>query len=135
MIMQDCPGLLKPVLAPVEREKTAISTGNSAEYFAVLTDDAVFMPPNSTAKGGEELRNWLGAFVTEFRVEWLSVVSTELEAVSDLAYHTFAYTWRVTPRTGGEGKTSSGKGLHILRRQVDGCWKISREIWNGVPSQ
>jgi ketosteroid isomerase-like protein len=135
VIEEDRPRLPTPVLAPVERERTAIATGDSAEYFAVLTDDAVFMPPNSMAKEGEDLRNWLGSFVRDFRVEWLSVVSTELEVVSDLAYHTFAYTWRVTPRNGGEGKISSGKGLHILRRQVDGCWKISREIWNGVPSQ
>lgn len=103
-------------------------------YFAVLTADAIFMPPNSVAKAGEQLRAWLGSFVRDFEVEWLSFASAELAVVEDLAYHTFTYTWRVTPRAGGEGKVSSGKGLHILRRQADGCWKISREIWNSVPS-
>ncbi len=125
----------EPIATPVARERAAIAAGDSGAYFAALTEDAVFMPPNSPARAGEELRDWLGTFVRDFRVEWLSFVSTELEAAGDLAYHTFAYTWRVTPRSGGEGKVSSGKGLHILRRQADGCWKISREIWNGVPSQ
>jgi ketosteroid isomerase-like protein len=121
-------------LAPVEREKAAIAAGDSTDYLAVLSDDAIFMPPNSLAKSGAELRSWLDSFVRDFRVEWLSVTSTELEVVENLAYHTFTYTWRVAPRAGGEGNVSSGKGLHILRRQADGCWKIAREIWNAVPS-
>jgi ketosteroid isomerase-like protein len=36
------------VVATVEREKAAVTAGNWADYLAVLTDDAVFMPPNST---------------------------------------------------------------------------------------
>jgi ketosteroid isomerase-like protein len=60
-------------------------------------------------------------------------MTTELEAAGDLAYHTYVYTWLTTPRAGGEAKVSSGKGLHILRRQADGPWKIAREIWNDLP--
>jgi ketosteroid isomerase-like protein len=123
------------IATAVARERAAIAAGDSEAYFAVLSADAMFMPPNSPARAGEELRDWLGTFVRDFRVEWLSFLSTELEAVEDLAYHTFAYTWRVTPRSGGEEKVSSGKGLHILRRQADGSWTISREIWNGMPHQ
>jgi ketosteroid isomerase-like protein len=128
------PDLASPVLAPVEAEKAAIAAGNPADYLAVLTDDATFMPPNSLLKSGAELRAWLSAFVRDFEVEWLSFVTTELEVVENLAYHTYTYTWRLTPRAGGEGKVSSGKGLHILRRQPDGFWRIAREIWNDVPS-
>jgi ketosteroid isomerase-like protein len=122
-----------PILAPVEREKNDVASGDSAAYFALLTEDAIFLPPQSLAKSGEELRNWLGAFLRDFRIEWLSFTSTEMKAVEDLAYHAFAYTWRTTPRAGGETKVSSGKGLHILRRQPDGSWKIAPEIWNAVP--
>jgi ketosteroid isomerase-like protein len=124
----------QPVAAAIEREKAAVTAGNWADYLAVLTDDAVFMPPNSLSKSGEELRTWLSSFVQGFQVEWLSFATTDLEVVQDLAYHTFTYTWRVTPHAGGEGKVSSGKGLHVLRRQADGPWKIAREIWNSVPS-
>jgi len=125
---------LKAVLEPVERERAAIAAGDMAEYLRVLTDDAEFMPPNNVAKAGTELRTWLSEFVRDFRVEWLAFSSVETVGVGDLAYHAFTYTWRVTPRVGGEGKVSSGKGLHILRRQADGSWRIAREIWNGVPS-
>jgi ketosteroid isomerase-like protein len=130
----DPPISSNPVLVPIEREKSAVAAGDPAAYFAVLTEDAIFMPPQSLAKSGEELRNWLAAFLRDFHIEWLSFISTELEVVENLAWHTFTYTWRATPRSGGEGKMASGKGLHILRRQVDGSWKIAREIWNDVPS-
>ncbi len=122
------------VLEPVERERSAIAAGDLTEYFAVLTDDARFMPPNDVTKCGTELRTWLSDFARDFRVEWLAFRTAEVLAVGTLAYHAFAYTWRVTPRAGGEGKVTSGKGIHILRRQIDGSWRIAREIWNGVPS-
>jgi ketosteroid isomerase-like protein len=121
------------VLTPVEQEKTAVATGDAGRYFAALTDDAVFLPPNTTAKTGAELRSWLGAFVNDFRVDWLSFVSSEVEVFGDAAYHAYSYRWRVTPITGGEATVSSGKGVHILRRQADGSWKIAREIWNSSP--
>jgi ketosteroid isomerase-like protein len=125
---------LEAVLDPVEREKAAITAGRAPEYLAVLTQDARFMPPKALAKSGGELHAWLEEFVRDFRVEWLAFGTTEVVAVEDLAYHAFTYTWRVTPRAGGEGKVSSGKGLHILRRQADGSWKIAREIWNDLPA-
>jgi ketosteroid isomerase-like protein len=92
------------------------------------------MPPNSQPKRGVELREWLRAFVEEFRVEWLSYASMEVLEAGETAYHSFAYTWRVRPRDGGEAKTSSGKGVHLLRREADGSWRIAREIWNSSPA-
>ncbi len=125
---------LKAVLGPVERERSAIAGGNTAEYFAILTDGAQFMPPNSVMKSGAELRTWLSDFTRDFRVEWLAFSTVDVAAVGSLAYHAFTYTWRVTPRPGGEARVTSGKGIHILRRQDDGSWRITREIWNGTPS-
>ena len=47
-----------PVLAAADQEASAISTGDAGFYFTILTEDAVFMPPNSMPKSGEELREW-----------------------------------------------------------------------------
>jgi len=122
------------VLEAVGIERTAIESGDLEPYLGVLTDDAVFMPPNSHPKEGEELREWLRAFVEGFRVEWLSFVSTEVLESAEAAYHAYAYTWRVHPRAGGEPTTASGKGVHLLRRGSDGTWGIAREIWNASPA-
>jgi ketosteroid isomerase-like protein len=121
------------VLTPIEQEREAVVTGDVRRYHAALTDDAIFLPPNTPAKTGAELRSWLGAFVEGFRVEWLSFVSSEVEVLGDVAYHTYEYRWRVMPVAGGETTVGSGKGLHILRKQADGSWKIAREIWNSSP--
>jgi ketosteroid isomerase-like protein len=121
------------VLDPVEREKSAAVTGDAELYFSALAGDALFLPPNTTAKTGAELRSWLKEFIDGFRVEWLRFESSELQVSGEIAYHIYAYRWRVTPVAGGEPTVASGKGLHILRRQPDGSWKIARELWNSTP--
>ena len=118
------------ILALIAEERAAVERGDAAQYLSVLADDALFMPPGLAPRGGAELRAWLSDFVSSVRVEWLDFQSHDVEVRGDLGYHTYAYTWRVTPRAGGNASTSGGKGLHILRRQSDGSWKIAREIWN-----
>ncbi|NIO29727.1 MAG: DUF4440 domain-containing protein [Candidatus Latescibacteria bacterium] len=122
------------VLSVIAQEREAVESGDSDMYLAVLTDDAIFMPPNTLPKTGAELRTWLKGFVGAFRVEWLSYVSSEVVQSADLAYHAFTYAWRVTPRAGGEPTVSAGKGIHLLQLQGDGSWKIAREIWNANPA-
>lgn len=121
------------ILALVADERSAVEQGDWHRYATMLAEDAVFMPPNLPAMRGAALRTWLEDFLRRFRVEWLDFASETVAAQGDLAYHAYAYTWRVTPRAGGEGSTSSGKGLHLLRRQPEGTWKVVREIWNDNP--
>ena len=104
------PSSPNAVLEPVEREKAAVASGNAGEYLAILAEDAQFLPPGSPAKCGAELRNWLEAFVREFRVEWLASSTTDVVAVGDLAYHVYAYTWRVTPQGGRRGENQQRQG-------------------------
>ena len=122
------------VLAAIGIERDAMETGDIDRYLAVLTDDAIFMPPNNPPKTGAELRNWLSGFLESFRVEWLSFVSTETLIADEMAFHSYTYTWRVCARAGGEPTSAAGKGVHLLRRQPDGSWRIAREIWNGNPT-
>ncbi len=121
------------VLAVVSEERAAVENADIARYLAILDDGAMFMPPDAPPKDGAVLRAWLKDFVDRFKVEWLSFVSTEVVVVADLAYHAYTYTWQVTPHAGGQSTVASGKGMHILRRQSDGSWKVAREIWNGSP--
>lgn len=122
------------VLAAIREERDALQTGDIDQYLAVLTDDAIFMPPNSLSKTGAELRSWLRGFLGAFRVEWLCFTSTETLLADEIAFHSYTYTWRVCARAGGEPTVASGKGVHLLRRQPDGSWKIAREMWNSNPA-
>jgi ketosteroid isomerase-like protein len=121
------------VIAVADEEANAISLGDAERYFAILSEDAVFMPPNSTPKAGDELRQWLRGFLNEVSVEYLNSAHGQTVVANDLAYHEYTCSWKVTPRSGGETTTAHFKGLHIVRRQSDGSWKLSRNIWNLSP--
>jgi ketosteroid isomerase-like protein len=123
------------ILTVLEQEAAVMRDGSVDHFVALLTDDGVLMPPNETPKAGAELRQWLGDFLQRFRVAWLSLVHDETVVSGDLAYHAYTYTWRVTPKGPGEPAVASGKGLHILRRDAHGTWRIAREIWNATPAR
>jgi ketosteroid isomerase-like protein len=123
-------GPRKEVLAVTREEARSINTGDIEAYLAILTDDAAFLPPGDAAKTGVELRGWLKAFLEEVTVEALKYDTQELVVSGDLAYHWYEFSWKLTPKAGGEPTPGRGKGIHILRRGPDGCWKLAREIWN-----
>jgi ketosteroid isomerase-like protein len=122
------------VIAVTDEEAAAIEASDFKRFLALLTDDALFMPPNLHTKAGEGLREWLRDFVDRYSVEYLKLTHDEMVVEGSLAYHRFVYGWKVTPKVGGETKVGHGKGMHILRRQPDGAWKIAREIWNAIPA-
>lgn len=122
------------VLAAIELERKTVESGDTDLYLSLLTDEAVFMPPNEDAKRGAELHAWLRAFLQDFLVEWLSFDSIEVWVAEDIAYHAYTYKWRVSARAGGEPAVANGKGIHLLRLQPDRSWRIAREIWNSSPA-
>ncbi len=133
---EPAPVVTAAIRAAVQAEREAVAAGDIGRCLGVLTEDAAFMPPNSTEQTGGELHAWLSSFLKGARVEWLSFASTEVQLLGSAAYHSFTYSWRVSPRAGGgEAKVTTGKGVHLLQLQVDGTWKISREIWNSTPSR
>lgn len=122
------------IVALVEQEVQAMSGGNPDRFFAILADDAVLMPPGIGAKKGTELRGWMRDFIEHFQVEWLKWFSIETVVAGDMAFHTYAYSWRVTRKAGGPPTVAHGKGIHIFRRDPGGPWKLAREMWNASPA-
>lgn len=124
--------LRQEVLGVINQGARALNTGDMNAYLAILTDDAVFLPPDERARTGEELRGWLSAFLEEFTVEGLRYDTQEAVVAGDLAYQWYAFSWTVTPKAGGKPMLAQGKGIHILRRGPGGCWKLARAIWNAT---
>jgi hypothetical protein len=60
----------------------------------------------------------------------VSYASTDLVVLDGYGYHGYRYTWELAPRRGGAPAVAQGEGIHILRRQPDGSWRIAREMWN-----
>jgi len=125
--------LRQEVLGVIDQQARAFNTGDINAYLAILTEDAVFLPPNEPAKTGEELRTWLSTFLEEFTVEGLRYDTQEAVVTGNLAYHRHEFRWTVIPKAGGKPMLAQGKGIDILRRGPDCCWKLARIIWNATP--
>ena len=81
------------VLAVIECEVRAASSGDAAAYLGILDDEATFLPLNLAPKHGEELRELLRDFLKCFTVEWSDFVHAKTEVVGSLAYHRDVPPW------------------------------------------
>jgi ketosteroid isomerase-like protein len=127
---RDC----RQVFALTEEEAAAVEAGDIDRYLSLLSDDAVFLPQNVSTKTGEDLRQWLREFLDRVSIRYLEFAHGETVIRDDLACHEYTCRWTATPRSGGQPAVMSFKGLHVLRRQRNGSWKISRNIWNTNPT-
>jgi ketosteroid isomerase-like protein len=57
---------------------------------------------------------------------------TPLETVisGDLAYQRGTFTVAATPKAGGNARHTQGTFLRIYRRQADGSWRMTRDMFN-----
>jgi ketosteroid isomerase-like protein len=75
------------------------------------------------------LRRWLD---TTFAQVTLSgqYTSSEVTVSGDWAVDRYAGTLTATPKGGGAPMQEQIKGVHIMRRDTDGTWRIAQDIWN-----
>jgi len=96
---------------------------------ALLTEDAVFMPPNGPAvEGRVTIQEWLesiGIVMTEHTFEF-----TDVDGQGDVAYCRAIYTETYTVAGIVPAITDAGKTLGVLRRQPDNSWLIAAWCWN-----
>lgn len=94
---------------------------------ALYTDDAVMMPPNSPpVRGRDEILSlWRGVNVFE-----IDIVIDEIEGYDDLAYVLGSFSMTFQPEGASRPIEDRGKYIEIRRRQSDGRWPMSRDIFN-----
>jgi len=116
--------------AITENEKAYIGTmisQDEAVLRGVVTEDAVIMPPNESARAGvDEIVKWAtsGPGLKE-----LTTAFDEIDGSGNVAYvrGTYSVVAAINDSTDFEGQ---GKFLEVWRKQDDGSWKLSRDIWN-----
>lgn len=114
-----------------EAERTAAEAGDVEGFLALMAPDIMVMPPNGPAVSGRDaVRAWLEDFMGAYTVSFSSYSTDEVIVEGDLAVERISGEWTMTPTGEGEAMTEGVKGLHVYRRQADGSWLMTHDVWN-----
>ena len=98
---------------------------------ALWVEDAIQMPPGAPSRVGKaEIRRAMRPLFGRPRTRKVIIEPEEVRILGDLAYAHGTYALEVAPEPGGETEICTGKFLDILKKQVDGSWKIAIDCHN-----
>lgn len=132
--------MVESMVEALSEEDIAANRAVSEEYERLLTaqdfdalvrlytDDAVFMPPHHPiVRGRAALKSWLAAFprITRFTLE-----VDEIDGCQGLAYVRGTYTGTFHPEGAPGPVDDVGKFVEIRRKQADGSWLLTTDIFN-----
>lgn len=110
--------------ATVSRYVTASNQGDAEALAALYAEDALLLPPDHQPIRG---RQAIVEFWRQGTDAGLEVSTLRLEVDGDVAYLVGRY--RLPPTD--EESADSGQYVLCLKRQADGAWKLTADIWNG----
>ena len=113
----------RAVEATVNRYVEATNSGDAEALAQLYEDDAVLLPPDHQPVEG---RGAIGEFWRQGTDEGLEVTTLRLDVDGGIGYLVAQYT---LPET-DEEPADSGKTVMCLKRQQDGSWKVTADIWN-----
>jgi ketosteroid isomerase-like protein len=92
-----------------------------------FTEDAMTLPSHEPAVQGRASQiAWYKAYPPfEIKEEIL-----EIDGRGDLAYVRLSFSLKVTVPGSTKPIVDTGKGIRILKKQKDGSWKVTRDIYN-----
>lgn len=113
-----------------ERELAFVNTGNLDSLMTVYSSDIVSMPPQEPAVTGQDgIRKWGEAMFAQVALN-VRYTSSEVSVSGDWAVDRYTATLTATPKAGGSAVAETIKGVHIMKRQPDGTWRIAQDVWN-----
>lgn len=116
-------GAREQIEAAVGRYVEASNAGDAERLTALYTEDAVLLPPDHEPIEGREA---IAEFWRQGTDSGLELTTLRLDVDGDLGYLVGRYR---LPPTDDE-PADSGKTIMCLRRQKDGSWRLTADIWN-----
>ncbi len=108
-----------------------VNRGDAAAGAEVYTDDAILMPPNhSPLEGKQAIEKHLAEIGSQLQASnfQLSILEVDVQGNTTIVRGTYSSSFMV-PGT-NVPMEDRGKTLNVWKRQVDGSWKLHRDIWN-----
>jgi ketosteroid isomerase-like protein len=105
---------------------------------AGLAADGIMFPPDKPPViGRAAIRAYMreSFAIPHFSVSW-TTDTVVVAASGDLAYSFARSRYTFPGRSGAPGAvdTAYGKGVSVWRREADGRWRQTADIWNGAPT-
>jgi ketosteroid isomerase-like protein len=109
----------------------AINDGDIAALSALTDADHIMLIPNRqpiAGKAANDAANGRAFEQFKFDEHWMPV---ETVVDGDLAYQRGTFSVTASPKSGsGPSRTTRGNFLRIYRRQSDGSWRMSRDMFS-----
>ena len=118
------------VVAIGDASQTFVQTylaGDWTAVVAMLTEDAVWMPPNQpTREGRVDIQEWLSLqTITDFEV-----TISETGGRGGFAYTRGSFSITFTAEGMAGSVSDTGKYVEIWQKELDDSWLIDQVIWN-----
>ena len=121
---------VKAIDAVREHELTVMKAGSVDSMGAIYSDDVEFMPPGEPAVHGlDAAKKWVQGVFSQVNMSG-NYTSSQVMVSGDLAVDRYAGSISTTPKAGGPATTEAIKGVHVLKRQPGGGWKIVLDLYN-----
>jgi uncharacterized protein (TIGR02246 family) len=109
----------------------ALRSNDLEAFMSYVGDDVFFMPPGEPAvRGRDAVREWMTAFLTQYRTSSLTLAEREVLAGNDWAVELGTFEWALEPATGGAAVVDRGNYMQVWQRQADRTWRFAREVYN-----
>ena len=121
----------KAAITAVSKARAEAFNNEDAKGVAVhFTENAGLMAPEKSALIGQRaIEDYYQSIFDEFEVR-LDSYYEEVKVSGDMAIGRGEATVQLKPKGENKTTTSSSKYLNVLRRQPDGSWKTTYDIWN-----
>jgi uncharacterized protein (TIGR02246 family) len=117
--------------ATLDQYVAAVNAADAEAYGKTLTDDVVFMPPDSPRLSGRQAvvawvkRDFFEPFTIRFQAAF-----DEVQVFGSQAFAPGSFSLDLTPKVGGKQIQTTGKFMNVFRKQADSSWKYEKAIFN-----
>ena len=119
------------VRALILKALAVIRSDNFDEYFDLFSEDAIWMMPSKYSDVNKAGARNFYRFTAKFRFDQTTSID-ELVVADDWAFVRVSFDGYLRPKfeDGSPPLRSVSRHIWILKRELDGSWKIARDIWN-----